>query len=384
MNKHSILFIGLDTHKEFNEVAYIEEHRGAQPVHLGRVSSSKMAVQKLVRQFESKYPGATLHFVYEAGPCGYWIYRLITSLGHCCYVVAPSLIPKKSGEKIKTDKRDALKLSKLLKSEDLTPIYVPEPEDEAVRDLSRAREVAMKDLKDAKYQLKALLLRNNINYKGTANWSQKHLRWLTELVLPHPAQHIVLQEFLHTITERISRLERLDNELTHHVHQWRYYPVVKAIQAMRGVRLLVATGVVAELGDLSRFDHPRKLMSYLGLVPSEHSSGGKRHIGAITKCGNGRARRLLVEGAHTYRYAANISTDMQKRQEGLPKDIIDIAWKAQIRLCKRYKKMIAKGKHYNLVVTAIAREMIAYIWAIAREVVLTPVNKKLRLARVPA
>ena len=384
MNKHSILFIGLDTHKEFNEVAYIEEHRGAQPVHLGRVSSSKMAVQKLVRQFESKYSGATLHFVYEAGPCGYWIYRLITSLGHCCYVVAPSLIPKKPGEKIKTDKRDALKLAKLLKSEDLTPIYVPEPEDEAVRDLSRAREVAMKDLKDAKYQLKALLLRNNINYKGTANWSQKHLRWLTEIVLPHPAQHIVLQEFLHTITERISRLERLDNELTHHVHQWRYYPVVKAIQAMRGVRLLVATGVVAELGDLSRFDHPRKLMSYLGLVPSEHSSGGKRHIGAITKCGNGRARRLLVEGAHTYRYAANISTDMQKRQEGLPKDIIDIAWKAQIRLCKRYKKMIAKGKHYNLVVTAIAREMIAYIWAIAKEVVLTPVNTKLRLARVPA
>jgi len=384
MNKHSILFIGLDTHKEFNEVAYIEEHRGAQPVHLGRFSSSKVAVQKLVRQFESKYPGATLHFVYEAGPCGYWIYRLITSLGHCCYVVAPSLIPKKPGEKIKTDKRDALKLAKLLKSEDLTPIYVPEPEDEAVRDLSRTREVAMKDLKDAKYQLKALLLRNNINYKGTANWSQKHLRWLTELVLPHPAQHIVLQEFLQTITERISRLERLDNELTHHVHQWRYYPVVKAIQAMRGVRLLVAAGVVAELGDLTRFDHPRKLMSYLGLVPSEHSSGGKRHIGAITKCGNGRARRLLVEGAHTYRYAANISTDMQKRQEGLPKDIIDIAWKAQLRLCKRYKKMIAKGKHYNLVVTAIAREMIAYIWAIAKEVVLTPVNTKLRLARVPA
>ena len=295
-----------------------------------------------------------------------WIYRLITNLGHCCYVVAPSLISKKPGEKIKTDKRDALKLAKLLKSEDLTPIYVPEPEDEdeAVRDLSRAREVAMKDLKDAKYQLKALLLRNNINYKGTANWSQKHLRWLTELVLPHPAQHIVLQEFLQTITERISRLERLDNELTHHVHQWRYYPVVKAIQAMRGVRLLVATGVVAELGDLTRFDHPRKLMSYLGLVPSEHSSGGKRHIGAITKCGNGRARRLLIEGAHTYRYAANISTDMQKRQEGLPKDIIDIAWKAQLRLCKRYKKMIAKGKHYNLVVTAIAREMIAYIFTI--------------------
>ncbi|MCO6355754.1 IS110 family transposase [Pseudoalteromonas shioyasakiensis] len=384
MNKHSILFIGLDTHKEFNEVAYIEDHRGAQPVHFGRAPSSKIAVKKLVRHFESKYPDATLHFVYEAGPCGYWIYRLITSLGHCCYVVAPSLTPKKPGERVKTDKRDAMKLAKLLKTEDLTPIYVPEPEDEAVRDLSRAREVAMKDLKDAKYQLKALLLRNNINYAGTANWSLKHLRWLTELVLSHPAQQLVLQEFIQTISERMARLERLDNELTHHVHQWRYYPVVKAIQAMRGVRLLVAAGVIAELGDLSRFDHPRKLMSYLGLVPSEHSSGGKRHIGAITKCGNGRARRLLIEGAHTYRYAANISTDMQKRQEGLPKQIIDIAWKAQLRLCKRYKKLISKGKHYNLVVTAIAREMIAYIWAIAKEVVLTPVDPKLRLARVPA
>lgn len=305
-------------------------------------------------------------------------------MGHCCYVIAPSLIPKKPGEKIKTDKRDALKLAKRLKSEDLTAIYVPEPEDEAIRDLSRARETAMKDLKDAKYQLKALQLRNNINYRGTANWSLKHLRWLTELILPHPSQQIVLQEYLQTISERIARLKRLDNELEHHVKNWRYYPVVKAIQALRGVRLLVAAGVIAELGDLTRFDHPRKLMNYVGLVPSEHSSGGKRHLGAITKCGNGRARRLLVEGAHSYRYPANISTDMQKRQENLPKDIIDIAWKAQLRLCRRYQKLMHKGKRYNLVVTAIAREMIAYIWAISREVVLTQVNPKLRLSRVPA
>ena len=210
MNKHSMIFIGLDTHKEFHEVAYCEEQHGAVPVHYGRISSSKVSVKKLCRQFESKYPGATLHVVYEAGPCGYWIYRLITSLGHCCYVVAPSLIPKKPGERIKTDRRDALKLVRSLKSEDLTPIYVPEPEDEAMRDLSRAREAAMKDLKEAKYQLKALLLRNNIRYEGTANWSKKHLRWLTELILPHPAQQIVLQEQLQTIEERIRRLERLD------------------------------------------------------------------------------------------------------------------------------------------------------------------------------
>ncbi|WP_284219556.1 transposase, partial [Agaribacter marinus] len=165
---------------------------------------------------------------------------------------------------------------------------------------------------------------------------------------------------------------------------WRYYPVIKAVQAMRGVRLLVATGVVAELGDLNRFDHPRKLMSYVGLVSSEHSSGGKRRLGAITKCGNGRARRLLIEGAHSYRFSANISTDLQKRQEGLPKPIIDIAWQAQLRLCRRYQRLMHKGKHYNVVVTAIAREMIAYIWAISREVILPQVNPKLRLSRVPA
>ena len=202
MIKHNIFFIGLDTHKTFTEVAYIEGQRGAKSTHLGKILSNKAAFKKLARQ--SKYPDATLNFVYEAGSCGYWIYRLLTSLNHCCYVIAPSLIPKKPGEKIKTDKRDALKLAKLLKSEDLTPIYVPEPEDEAVRDLSRARETGMKDLKDAKYQLKALLLRNNINSKIKDNWSLQYLRWLAELVLPHPCQQIVLQEAISTITERLN------------------------------------------------------------------------------------------------------------------------------------------------------------------------------------
>ena len=261
---------------------------------------------------------------------------------------------------------------------------MPETEDEAMRDLSRARETAMKDLNDARYQLKALLLRNNIRYDGKANWSLKHLRWLTEMILPHRCQQIVLQEMIQTITERISRLERLDNELTHQVKQWRYYPVVKAIQALRGVRLLVATGVIAELGDLSRFDTPRKLMSYVGLTPSEHSSGDKRRQGSITKCGNGRARRLLIEGAHSYRYTANVSTSLQLRQEGLPKEVIDIAWKAQLRLCKRYQRLMKRGKNYNVVVTAIAREMIAYIWSISREVVLPKIDPKLRAVRIPA
>jgi transposase len=384
MHKHNIVFIGLDTHKVSTEVAHIEDQRGAKPVHHGKIKTNKAAITKLARQYQSKYPQATLHFVYEAGPCGYWIYRLLTSLGHCCYVVAPSLIPKKPGDKVKTDKRDALKLAKLLKSEELTPIYVPEDKDEAIRDLSRARETAMKDLKDAKYQLKGLFLRNNITCKVNDNWSNQHLRWLTELVLPHPSQQIVLQEMIQTISERIKRVERLVNELMYQAKQWRYYPVIQALQAMRGIRFLVAVGTIAELGDLRRFDHPRKLMAYLGLVSKENSSGDNRKQGGITKCGNGRARRLLVEGAHSYKHNANVSTELQKRQEGLPKVVIDIAWKAQLRLCRRYKRLMQRGKHRNVVVAAIAREMVAYIWAISREIVLVPIDPKTRLSRVPA
>lgn len=384
MKNHSIIFVGLDTHKEFTEVAYCLDERSTEINHLGRVSSAKASIIKLARQLQSKFPHATLHFVYEAGPCGYWIYRLLTSLGHCCYVVAPSLIPKKPGQRVKTDKRDAQDLARLLRSGDIDPIYVPEPEDESVRDLSRARERTMHDLNDARYQLKALLLRNNIQYTGKANWSLKHLRWLTEIILPHPAQQFVLQEMIQTITERNNRLKRLDNELAHEVTRWRYYPVVKAIQAMRGIRLLIATSVIVELGDLNRFDSPRKLMSYVGLTPSEHSSGGKRHLGAITKCGNGRARRLLVEAAHCYRYPAKVSTELQTRQEGLPKEVIDQAWVAQQRLCRRYQRLLQRGKPYNVIVTAIAREIIAYIWSISKEVVLPKVDPAKRLARVPA
>lgn len=383
MNKDNIVFIGMDTHKVFCENAYCLDSRESTPQPLGRIPTTKQAITKLARQLQSKYPAATLHFVYEAGPCGYWIYRLLSKLGHACYIVAPSLIPKAPGDKVKTDRRDALKLSRLLKNADLQPIYVPEPEDEAVRDLSRIRETAMHDLKKAKQRMKLFLLRNDINYGGSDRWGPKHRRWLTELILPHPAQQIVLQECITTLNERFARLERLDNELKHQVFNWRYYPVVKALQAMRGIKLIVAAGMVAELGDLTRFDHPRKLMSYLGLVPSEHSSGDTRRLGPITKCGNSRARRLLVEGAHAYRYPARMSTEIQKRQEGLSPEISEIAWNAQLRLCKRYQRLMHRGKHRNVVVTAIAREMSAYIWHIAKHVALPPINPKERLVRVP-
>lgn len=370
MENSSIVFIGMDTHKESTDVSYALEGCENKPQHLGKIPSRKQALTKLVRQFQSKYPGATLHFCYEAGPCGYWMYRLLSSLGVICYVVAPSLIPQKPGDRVKTDKRDSLKLTQLLKSGDLDPIYVPAEEDEAIRDLSRAREAAMHDLNDARYRLKAMLLRNHIQYKGTADWGSKHLRWLAEIVLPDPAQQFVLQELIQTISERNSRLERLDNELQYRVKQWRYYPVVKAIQALRGVRLLVAVGVIAELGDLTRFDQAPKIMSYVGLTPSEHTSSDRRRLGGLTKAGNSRARRLLVEGAQSYRFPAKVSKEMQVRQEGLPKAVTDIAWRAQVRLCKRYRYMSQRGKNSNVIKAAIAREMIAFIWSISQEVVL--------------
>jgi len=383
MPKINILFIGMDTHKEFCQIAYCEDSRESVPTSFGRIKTTKQAITKFARQMLSKYPGVTLHFVYEAGPCGYWIYRLLTKLGHECHIVSPANIAKPSNDRVKTDKRDAMMLTRALKNADITPIYVPEPEDEAVRDLSRTREIAMRDLKKAKQRIKLFLLRNHIQYAGSERWGPKHRRWLTELILPHPAQQIVMQEYISTLNERFERLNRLDNELKHQVHRWRYFPVVKALQSMRGVKLLTAAGLIAELGDLGRFDHPRKLMAYLGLVPSEHTSSNRRRLGAITKTGNTHARRLLVEAAHSYRHTARISTEIQTRQEGLPDCVNTIAWNAQLRLCRRYQRLLQRGKHRNVVVTAIARELSAYIWDIAKHTSLPAIDPKLRLARVP-
>lgn len=383
MSKDTIIFIGLDTHKDFTEVVTINDHRCSQHHCLGRIGSTRQAFTKLARRLQSQHPHSTLHFVYEAGPCGFWIYRLLTSLGHVCYVVAPSLIPKKPGERIKTDKRDAIKLARLMRANELTPIYVPEAEDEAVRDLSRAREAACHDLKRAKHQLKSFLLRNFINYGGSANWGPKHRRWLAEIILPHPAQQIVLQEMIHTLNERTQRLNRLDNELAQSVTDWRFYPVVRGIQAMRGVSLTIACGLICELGDLTRFDHPSKLMAYIGLVPSEYTSSDKRRLGGITKTGNTRARRLLVEGAHSYRYPPKVSVEMEKRQAGLTHPIKDIAWQAQLRLCRRYQRLMSRGKHRNVVVVATAREMVGYLWEIIQLIPLEAVEPSERVARVP-
>jgi transposase len=282
------------------------------------------------------------------------------------------LIPKKAGDRVKTARRDAVPLARLMRSGDLTPVYVPTVEDEAIRDLCRAREDAVADLKAAKFRLKAFLLRHDIRYTGQATWGPAHLRWLSEVVCPTPAQQIVFQEYVRAVTEHTERLQRLEQELQEHVKSWRLNPVVEALQALRGVQFTVAVITVAELGDLTRFENPRQLMKYLGLIPSEYSTGERRRQGAITKASNTHARRALVEGAWAYRYPAKVSRHLQLRLETQPKIIQDISWKAQVRLCKRYRRLIARGKHANQVVVAIARELVGFMWAIAKQVPVTP------------
>jgi transposase len=369
MRHSSTLYVGLDVHKESIAVAYAPEERGAEVVFLGTIGTRQCDIDKLIRTLTSK--ATQLVFVYEAGPCGYWLYRYLTRKHLTCWVVAPSCVPKKAGDRVKTDRRDATQLARLRRSGDLTPVYVPAVEDEAIRDLTRAREDAIRDLKAAKSRLKAFRLRQDIRYEGRATWGPAHLRWLAEVVCPTPAQQIVFQEYVRAASEHQERLQRLEAELRDQVEVWHLAPVVQALQAMRGVQFTVAVTLMAELGDLSRFENPRHLMSSLGLTPSEYSSGERRRQGGITKAGNTFARRALIEGAWAYRYPAKVSRHLQLRLAQLPQAIQHISWKAQVRLCKRFRHLTARGKHANQVVVAIAREMAAFIWAIAREVPMT-------------
>ena len=370
MPQSRTLYVGLDVHKESIAVAYVAQDHGAEVISLGTVGTRQCDIDKLLRHLQSKSP--QLVFVYEAGPCGYWLSRSLMKKGYVCWVVAPSLIPKKPGDRVKTDRRDARQLARLMRSGDLTPVYVPAVDDEAIRDLSRAREDTLRDLKAAKLRLKAFVLRHDIRSTGRANWSPAHLRWLSEVVCPTPAQQMVFQEYVQTVTEQTERLQRLEHELHEQVKTWRFQSVVEALQALRGVQFTVAVTTVAELGDLTRFANPRQLMNYLGLTPSEYSSGARRQQGSITKTGNTHARRALVEGAWAYRYPAKVSRHLQLRLENLPKAIQAISWKAQVRLCKRYRQLLAKGKNANQVVVAIARELSAFMWAIAKQVTMAP------------
>jgi transposase len=366
MQQDSAVFVGLDTSKKTTSVAVAEDGRQGEVRFVGDIENTPEAVRRLVTKLAGKH--RRLAFCYEAGPTGYGLYRQITALGHECAVIAPSLIPKRPGERVKTNRRDAVTLARLHRAGELTRIWVPDPDHEAVRELVRAREAAMEDLRQKRQHLQSFLLRHGRIFSGRKPWTRAHARWLAELAFEHPAQYLVLREYRQAIADAETRLERLTTQVAEIAAAWSMAPVVAAYQALRGVALLTAVTFVAEIGDVRRFESPRQLMAYLGLVPSECSTGQRVRRGSITKAGNPRARRVLIEGAWTYRFPARLSRLLQERQAGLPKIVREIAWKAQVRLCGRYRKLMAAGKRQTVVTTAIAREMAAFLWAIGREV----------------
>lgn len=368
MEEYSEVFVGLDTSKLKMSVAIAEGERG-EVRFFGDIASDPHSVSSMVAKLAKR--GATLHFCYEAGPTGYDLYRQIIGLGHDCAVVAPSLVPKRPGDRVKTNRRDAVSLARLHRAGELTRVWVPDEAHEAIRDLVRAREAAQLGLRRARQQLQSFLLRHGRIYTGRTPWTRAHIRWLAGQTFSHPAHPIVLAEYIQTIEDAEIRLERLTKQIAEVVPMWSMAPVVSAYQAMRGIAFMTAVTFVAEIGDVRRFDNPRQLMAYLGLVPSESSTGERVKRGSLTKAGNGRARRVLIEGAWTYRFPARIGPTIQARLEGLPRSVREIAWKGQIRLCSRYRKLIMAGKLKNVAVTAVAREMAAFLWAIGQEV--TPV-----------
>jgi len=359
--KNNIIFVGMDVHKNSITIALAspEEVR-----YYGQIDGSMEALDKVVRKLVSN--GSRLHFVYEAGPCGYQIYRHLSAKGFDCTVAAPSKISR-NGSRIKNDRRDAIMLARLHRAGELTEVYVPEAEDEAMRDLTRARENAKIDEKRSKQRLLGFLLHSGYRYSGRSTWTQAHRRWMADIKMPHPSQQIVLQEYIDTVTQCGLRVERLTEQIRQLLPQWKLFPVVQAIQSLRGISLIVATTTVAEIVDFKRFKSPVQLMGYLGLVPSEHSSGSAINRGPITKAGNGHVRRMLVESAWSYRQRARVSRILFKRQEDLPESIRDISWKAQVRLCSRFRYLRAKGKSQQVVAIAIARELCGFIWAIVMQ-----------------
>jgi transposase len=378
MVDYSEAFVAFDTCKARNAVAIAEAGRDGEVRFLGEIDNSGEAIAKLVRKLAGRY--ARLMFCYEAGPTGYGIYRQIRSLGHGCVVVAPSLIPKKPGDRVKTNRRDAVSLARQLRAGELTAVWVPDPAHEAMRDLARARGAAVEDLRAKRQQVSSFLLRLGRHYPGKTTWGKAHLNWLAGQTLDHLEQRIAFEEMLLAVRQAHERIARLDAAIRQAVPDWSLAEVVTALMAMRGMDLVSASALLAEIGDLSRFQKPRELMAYLGLVPSEHSTGDKIKRGPITKTGNRRARRILVECAWSYRHPPRVGQDKLAKVAAAPAAVRELAWKAQCRLSGRYRALIRKGKLKTVAVTAVARELCGFIWAVNREIVTTSVATGQRVA----
>lgn len=357
-------YIGLDVHKDSIVISVAEAGR-AEPAPRGEISNRPKSVHKLVERLSREYGGEVLLFCYEAGPCGYDLYRRIISLGHDCQVVAPSLIPKKPGERIKTDRRDASKLARSLRSGDLTVVWVPDEEQESMRDLTRARGDFKTLERKTRQQLNAFVLRHGFNWPShRKRWTKIHYNWLESLKFPHDWQQVVLQEYIDAVRAASHRVADMTAQMERALPHWSLAPVVEALVALRGIDKLAAMVLMAELGDISRFESPRQLMAFLGLVPSEHTSGGRRRQGAITKTGNSHARRMLVECAWSYRFPARQTNHLKRKAKDAPATAKVIAWKAQKRLCGRYRDLLRAGKNTKQVTVAIARELSGFIWDI--------------------
>ena len=369
MDNDSTVFIGLDVHKDSIAVARVGSASSDPVIDVATIGTQQYAIDRLIARLSGHGP---LQFVYEAGPCGFWLHRYLTGKGQRCLVAAPSLVPRRPGDRIKTDRRDARNLVLGLRAGTLTAVHIPGPEQEAFRDVVRAWQQSKREVAKGKQRLKAFLLRNDLRYAGTASWSEAHRRWLATLVLPSAVQQVVFQELVDTITERAARRARLEAQMEELAPRWSGYPAAQALLAFRGVQQAVAYGVVAEAGDFARFSHPRRFMAWLGLVPSEHSSGGTRRLGGITKTGNRWARTLLVEAAWAYRHPPKVSAIIETRAQQIDPAIRAIAWKAQLRLTRKYRRLRARGKQHNVIVTAIARELAGFLWDAARLVAARP------------
>lgn len=359
-------FVGLDVHSDTTMIAVAEGERSGEVRLYGQISSDLNALEKVLRKLGG--PGVVLHVVYEAGPTGFVVYRRLRQLGIECIVVAPSKIPQHAGVRQKNDRRDAVQLARLHRAGELERINVPDAVDESIRDLTRARSDAVDDLRRAKQRLKGFLLRHGYRYKGKANWSEAHQRYLRELVLPLPALKAVLEESLMAITQATERVARLEELIAVQVPQWRMYPAVEALMCLRGFQLTAAAILVAELGDIHRFSHARHLMAFLGLVPRQHTTGETRRLGAITKTGNAHARWILIEAIQHALLPPRVSAALALRQQGQAARYRELAWKTQVRLHKRGWHLLQRGVMKAKVNVALARELCGFVWDLLRQV----------------
>lgn len=364
MNQYS-KYVGMDVHKEKIMVAVAAAGNG-EAVYYGEIQNDPDAIAKMIRKVAGK--DKVVAFCYEAGPCGYGLYRQIRDLNCQCDVVAPSLIPRKTGDRVKTDRRDSISLARLYRAGELTSVWVPDKLQEGMRDLTRAREDMKEIERHCRQRLGAFLLRHGKKYSGKSKWTQTHFRWLEEIKFENTVQQIVFQEYIDMVKKAQMRVADMEAQMRQAINEWAMKPVVEGLMALRGVSFITAMTIVAEIGDLSRFDSPRQLMAHLGLVPSEYFSGGRCKRGSITKTGNGHVRRVLVEAAWCYRLPARKTAKLQRKAEKTSEAVQAIAWKAQKRLCSRFWHHVHRGKLTVQSCTAIARELSGFVWAIACEV----------------